>query len=101
MENGKMKLKDLLKESNIWDREFGQSLPTLEDAIENHQSKKLKEAGGWEAPDKKVYKELDKLSDKVYIIAGRYAHKADMETAIHTWMTGLHAGLKKRGYKIK
>ena len=61
----------------------------------------LKEAGGWEAPDKKVYKELDKLSDKVYLIAGRYAHKADMETAIHTWMVGLHAGLKKRGYKVK
>ena len=61
----------------------------------------LKEAGGWEAPDKKVYKELDKLSDKVYRIAGTYAHKADMETAIHTWMVGLHAGLKKRGYKVK
>ena len=61
----------------------------------------LKEAGGWEAPDRKVYKELEKLSDKVYRIAGTYAHKADMETAIHTWMVGLHAGLKKRGYKVK
>ena len=29
------KLKDLLKESNIWDREFGQPLPTLEDTIED------------------------------------------------------------------
>ena len=61
----------------------------------------LKEAGSWEAPDKKVYKELEKLSDKVYSIAGTYAHKSDMETAIHTWMVGLHAGLKKRGYKVK
>ena len=31
----------------------------------------LKEAGGWEAPDIKVYKELEKLSDKVYLIMGR------------------------------
>ena len=61
----------------------------------------ISEAGGWEAPDKKVYKELDKLSDNVYRIIGTYAHKADIETAIHTWMTGLPAGLKKRGYKIK
>ena len=96
-----MKLKDLLKESNIWDREFGQPLPTLEDAIENHQSKKLKEADKWEAPDIKVYKELEKLSDKVYLVVGRYQHKADVGKAIHTWMTGLHAGLKKRGIKVK
>ena len=61
----------------------------------------IKEAGGWEAPDKKVYKELDRLADNVYRIVGAYAHKADIETAIHTWMAGLHAGLKKRGYKIK
>ena len=60
----------------------------------------VKEAGGWEAPDKKVYKELDKLSDKVYLIAGRYAHKADMETAINSWMVGLNAGVKNRGYKV-
>ena len=61
----------------------------------------IKEANKWEAPDKKVYKELDRLADNVYRIVGVYAHKADIETAIHTWMTGLHAGLKKRGYKIK
>ena len=96
-----MKLKDLLKESNIWDRKLGQPLPTLEDAIENHQSKKLKEAGGWEAPDKKLYKALDKLAAHVYLTIGTYAHKADIDTALHTWMTGLRAGLKKRGYKIK
>ena len=61
----------------------------------------LKEADKWEAPDIKVYKELEKLSDKVYFIMGRYAHKADVGKAIHTWMTGLHAGLKKRGIKVK
>ena len=61
----------------------------------------IKEAGKWEAPDIKAYKELEKLSDKVYLVVGRYQHKADVGKAIHTWMTGLHAGLKKRGYKIK
>jgi hypothetical protein len=61
----------------------------------------LKEAGGWEAPERKVYNALEKLSDKVYRIIGTYAHKADIDTALHTWMIGLHAGLKKRGYKIK
>ena len=55
---------------------------------------------GYVPAEAKVYKELEKLSDKVYRIVGTYAHKADMETAIHTWMTGLHAGLKKRGYKV-
>ncbi len=60
----------------------------------------IKEAGKWEAPDIKVYKELDKLSAQVYLTIGRYAHKADIDKAIHTWMIGLHAGLKKRGYKV-
>ena len=59
----------------------------------------IKEADKWEAPDIKVYKELEKLSDKVYLVVGRYQHKADVGKAIHTWMTGLHAGLKKRGIK--
>ena len=53
------KLKDLLKESNIWDREFGQPLPTLEDAIEDHQSKKLKEGSAQD------YKKVQKLLTQV------------------------------------
>ena len=62
----------------------------------------IKEASPGHGPsDVKVYKALEKLSDQVYKIAGTYAHKVDMEIAIHTWMTGLHASLKKRGYKVK
>ncbi len=61
----------------------------------------ITEAGGREAPERKVYNALEKLSDKVYRIIGTYAHKADIDTALHTWMVGLHAGLKKRGYKMK
>ena len=61
----------------------------------------LKEAGGWEAPDIKAYKELEKINMQVYRIVGSLRHKADMDKAIHTWMVGLHVGLKKRGIKIK
>ena len=35
-------LKGLLKESNIWDREFGEPLPTLEDTTRRYKEK-LKE----------------------------------------------------------
>ena len=31
-----IKLKDMLNESNVWDRKFGQPLPTLADALEQH-----------------------------------------------------------------
>ena len=34
-----MKLKTLLKESNAWDRKFGQSLPTLEDTRKAYKLK--------------------------------------------------------------
>ena len=31
-----LKLKNLLSE-NVWDRKFGEALPTLEDAVKKHQ----------------------------------------------------------------
>ncbi len=31
-----IKLKDLLKEGTVWDREFGEPLPTLKDIMEKH-----------------------------------------------------------------
>ena len=37
-----MKLKTLLKESNAWDRKFGQSLPTLEDTRKAYKTKMIK-----------------------------------------------------------
>ena len=33
------KLKDLLKESNVWDRQFGESLPTLKQCEERYKHK--------------------------------------------------------------
>ena len=54
-----------------------------------------------EGPDYEVYKALDKITDKIFFIIGRYAHKADIDAAVNTWMTVLHSRLKKQGYKVK
>ncbi len=35
----KKKLKDLLKESNVWDRKFGEKLPTLADTTARYAAK--------------------------------------------------------------
>ena len=37
------KLKEILKESNVWDRDFGDSLPTLKDCEERFAKKQGKE----------------------------------------------------------
>tara|TARA_Y100000310_G_scaffold265833_1_gene277072 strand:- start:625 stop:966 length:342 start_codon:yes stop_codon:yes gene_type:complete len=39
MKNKILKLKDLLKESYVWERKFGESLPTLDDVIKKKQEK--------------------------------------------------------------
>jgi ferritin-like metal-binding protein YciE len=49
------KLKDLLKESYVWERKFGEKLPTLADI----QEKKLNEGG------EKTYKSLMKLEKEI------------------------------------
>ena len=46
-----IKLKDLLKESYVWERKFGEKLPTLADV----QRKKIKEDLITEAKEEKVY----------------------------------------------
>ena len=45
-----IKLKDLLKESNVWDRKFGESLPTLKQCEERYKHK-LKEAKKYKLGD--------------------------------------------------
>jgi len=62
------KLKDLLKESNIWDRKFGEKLPTLADVQKKHNEKKLTEA----KIDSKTWKKMkydiaDQIDDLVKI----------------------------------
>ena len=36
-----IKMKDLLIESNVWDRKFGEKLPTLDDVQKKYESKKM------------------------------------------------------------
>ncbi len=53
-----MKLKKLLKESNVWDRKFGESLPTLKDTAARYAAKQnITEKTGGE----KTYKSLMSL----------------------------------------
>ena len=47
-------------------------------------------------PEIEIYKKLDKITDQVFLLIGRYHHKVDMGKAGKTWMTGLHARLKKQ-----
>ena len=40
-----MKLKKLLKESKVWERKFGEPLPTFISVMEKHSGKKIDEQG--------------------------------------------------------
>ena len=51
------KLKDLLKESKVWERQFGESLPTL-DSIQKKYNDKLSEGPSYEYA--KVLKDIEK-----------------------------------------
>ena len=60
------KLKELLKESNVWDRKFGESLPTLADTTKAYAEKnKMNEAPGFESKDgKAAIKQYQKIYSK-------------------------------------
>ena len=60
------KLKELLKESNVWDRKFGESLPTLSDTTKAYAEKnKMNEAPGFESKDgKTAIKQYQKIYSK-------------------------------------
>ena len=53
------KLKDLLKESYVWERKFGEKLPTLADVQKKKNEGKLNEGG------EKTYKTLMKLEKEI------------------------------------
>jgi hypothetical protein len=40
-----MKLKELLKEAQVWERKFGEPLPTFSSVMEKHSGKKIDEQG--------------------------------------------------------
>ena len=39
-----IKLKDLLNENKVWERKFGEPLPTLDSVMKKHQENKLNES---------------------------------------------------------
>ena len=57
-----MKLKDLLKESMVWERKFGEPLPTLDSVMEKYQQEGGKGSG--RKPEKGSAKDIEKKSMK-------------------------------------
>jgi len=45
VKENKMKLKSLLKEAQVWERKFGEPLPTFNSVMEKHSGKKIDEQG--------------------------------------------------------
>ena len=66
-----MKLKSLLKETKVWERKFGEPLPTLDSVMRKHQgnSEPVNEAKGW------------KLLNNVYLKFTQH-HARKLELAI-------------------
>ena len=54
-----LKMKKILKESNVWERKFGESLPTLDSIQKKH--KKMNEGPAYEYGDQ--ISKIDKLYD--------------------------------------
>ena len=50
VKENKMKLKNLLKEAKVWERKFGEPLPTLDSVMEKHQGNKVNEKKHLEGP---------------------------------------------------
>ena len=73
----KKKLKDILKESNVWDRKFGESLPTLKDTTARYAAKhNLTE----KTVGQKTYKSLMKLEKGIKELESNFLKdKRDME----------------------
>ena len=73
-----MKLKSLLKESKVWDRKFGEPLPTLEDTSKAYRLKQEQEIN--ERPDQdtaKVSKILGKSINDVHKFVTKHGLDAD------------------------
>ena len=60
-----IKLKKLINESNVWDRKFGEKLPTLADVQRKFEQKKLNEATRWAVG-------IEDPSGKVTSVYGHY-----------------------------
>ena len=88
-----IKLKDIIKEF-VFDRKFGESLPTLEDTTKKHKAVN-------EGPDYNMFVELNKVSDSIFKIKKKYEKKVDIEAIFRSWMLGLHSRFKKNKIDIQ
>ena len=79
-----MKLKSLLKESKVWDRKFGEPLPTLEDTTKRFKLKKEEELN--ENDLNKVSSILGKSSSDVNKFLKK--HKLDADDLLDVIETG-------------
>jgi len=73
-----MKLKSLLKESKVWERKFGEPLPTIEDTAKRFKMKQEQEIN--ERPDQdtaKVSKILGKSINDVHKFVTKHGLDAD------------------------
>ena len=59
------KLKDLLKESFVWERQFGEKLPTLDSIQKKHDEGKLTEGGAWTTSQQKSVDKIDNQFKKL------------------------------------
>ena len=96
-----MKLKDLLKESMVWERNFGEPLPTLDSVMKKHQENKLNESPvsvlkpakvernsiiygyinlkAYYNPVRKAWNELKNLLDKIDYTSIGFTDREDIE----------------------
>ena len=88
-----IKLKYIIKEF-VFDRKFGESLPTLVDTTKKHKNK-LSER----SPDVELYKKLGQIGTDIGKLVKKYEKMADTDKALSTFMVGLHSMLNKMGYK--
>ena len=79
-----MKLKSLLKESKVWDRKFGEPLPTLEDTTRRYKLKTEEELN--ENDLNKVSSILGKSSNDVNSFLKK--HKLDADDLLDVIETG-------------
>jgi hypothetical protein len=53
-----------------------------------------------EAPDHDLARGLKNINNDIFKLLLKYEDKADVDKAVHSWMLGLHAKLKKYGIKV-
>ena len=90
-----MKLKSILKEGKVWERKFGEPLPTLDSVMEKHQgnSKPINEAKGWKLLNN-VYLKFTQHQARRLALAIRKRDIKRTDTIIDLIIGGLSAAKK-------